>query len=52
VNRGPVFWLIMAVGGAVLFGVALTYSLISRRGRRLEEFDRPIKAEPDEEDLA
>jgi hypothetical protein len=39
VNIGPAFWVIMAVGGAVLLGVALTYGLISRRGRRVEKSD-------------
>ena len=33
-NTGPVFWLIMMVGGAVLVGVALAYGLISTRNRR------------------
>ena len=32
-DTGPAFWLIMAVSGAVLVGVALTYGLISRRRR-------------------
>jgi hypothetical protein len=31
---GPVFWLIMAVGVAVLIGVALAYGLLSPRLRR------------------
>jgi hypothetical protein len=39
VNIGPAFWVIMAVGGAVLVGVALTYGLISRRGRRVDKSD-------------
>jgi hypothetical protein len=39
VNIGPAFWVIMAVGGAVLIGVALTYGVISRRGRRVEKSD-------------
>ena len=39
VNIGPAFWFIMAVGGAVLVGVALTYGVISRRGRRVEKSD-------------
>jgi len=33
-NTGPTFWLIMTVGAAVLIGVVLAYSLISKRGRR------------------
>ena len=33
-NMGPVFWLIVTVGGAVLLGVALAYGLISTRTRR------------------
>jgi hypothetical protein len=33
-STGPAFWLIVAVGAAVLVGVALAYGLISRRGRR------------------
>ena len=39
VNIGPAFCVIMAVGGAVLVGVALTYGVISRRGRRVEKSD-------------
>jgi len=34
VNTGPAFWLIIAMGGAVLLGVALAYGLISTRRRR------------------
>jgi hypothetical protein len=33
-STGPAFWLIMAVGAAVLLGVGLAYGLISRRRRR------------------
>jgi hypothetical protein len=50
VNTGPAFWLIMTVGGAVLLGVALTYGLISRRGRRQEEPDRAKEEGPDGKD--
>jgi hypothetical protein len=39
-NTGPAFWMIVAVGAAVLIGVALTYGLISRRGRRAEGANR------------
>jgi hypothetical protein len=39
-ETGPAFWLIMAVGAAVLGGMALTYGLISKRGRREEEANR------------
>ena len=38
-NIGPAFWFIMAVGDGVLVGVALTYGVISRRGRRVEKSD-------------
>jgi Flp pilus assembly protein TadB len=37
-GTGPVFWLIMTVGGAVLLGVAMAYALISTRSRR----DNPV----------
>jgi hypothetical protein len=33
-NTGPTFWIIIALGAAVLVGVALAYSLISKRARR------------------
>jgi hypothetical protein len=36
-DTGPAFWLIVTVGVAVLVGVALTYGLISKRGRREEK---------------
>ena len=36
-DTGPAFWLIMTIGAAVLVGVAVTYGLISRRGRRKEK---------------
>ena len=41
-NTGPAFWLITLVGGAVLLGVALTYGLISRRGRREDSAARRL----------
>jgi hypothetical protein len=41
-NTGPAFWFIMTVGGAVLLGVALTYGLISRRGRRKDPVARRL----------
>jgi hypothetical protein len=50
VNTGSAFWLIITVGGAVLLGVALTYGLISRRGRRPEEPDPAKEEEPDAKD--
>jgi len=43
------FWLIMSVGGAVLLGVALTYGLISRRGRRADKTDPPRKRDATED---
>ena len=38
---------VMKVGGAVLLGLALTYGLISRRGRRGEEAGRAKEEGPD-----